>query len=282
MKIGFFCDRGEIPEIGTGHFYRSKWTSESMQRRGHEIINIMPGCYLPNNLDALVIDDLRSQRKLADEAKSNGTKVVLIDGIEEDVMIADLTISSCFNPASQYKGVEYMSFLPRGHREYVPSIHASVFVSMGGYDANNIAYTVIDVLKDMGIDAVVTKSINHGDLAAPGIDVYVGEDYYEPMERCKIGIVNGGLTMFQALHYGLPSLVVPQYDHQLEYVEMVKNGCIVVKHTKDDIQKNINKLLHDADLRRTLSETAQSLVDGRAIERTCDLIEGILWTKKIL
>lgn len=276
MKIGFFCEWGEIPEIGTGHFYRSKWTSEAMKHRGHDTIDIAPGNDLPIDLDVLVIDDLRSQRSLIGMAKYNNTKVVLIDGIEEDVPEVNLAISAKFNIASQYKGIEYMSFLPRGDRSYKSLESTKVFVSMGGFDANNIASTVLEVLQEMGIDAIVTRSINHEDLSSENTEVFVGDDYYIPMEKCKIGVVNGGLTMFQALHFGLPSLVIPQYKHQLEYVQLVKSEVLLAYHNKESIHEGIERLLGSKELRGQLSTRSQNLVDGKAICRTCNLIEGLV------
>lgn len=278
MKIGFFCDLGEIPEIGTGHFYRSKWTAEAMERRGHKTVRIGPGDIIPDDLDVLVIDDLRSQRSVLDEAKANGAKIVLIDGIPEDVPGADLTISARFNTASQYIGTEYMSFLPRGDRKYSDPDNRRVFVSMGGFDANEIAYTALDVLDEIGADAVVTKSINHIDLEErfPNAEIYVGDDYYEPMSTCKIGIVAGGLTMFQAFHFGLPCVVVPQYDHQVEYIRPIRGCCFVsLNRSRESIKTWVDWLLSMKDSRLELSDRSQKAVDGKAIDRTCDLIEGM-------
>jgi len=175
MKIGFFCERGEIPEIGTGHYYRTKWTSEEMIKRGHSATYISVGNDLPVDLDVVVIDDLRSQRTIMDGAIKNGTKVVLIDGVPEDVGDADLTISACFNPLAQYRGVEYMSFLPRGDRQYSSSQPNNIFVSMGGFDANQNALKALSVISELGLKAIVTKSINHPDFTKmfSNIEVFV-------------------------------------------------------------------------------------------------------------
>ena len=279
MKLSFFCERGKMPEIGTGHYYRSIWAIDYLYERGHQAGILMPGEDLSDGIDVLVIDDLRSQRPLMDKARKKGIKVVLIDGVPDDVPYADLSISSCFNPKAEYRGVKYMAFLNRGSRSYnySESIKDTVFVSMGGFDANNIAPMVLGVLREFGLKAVVTKSINHSDFSKvfTDISVYEGDDYYHPMSKCEIGVVNGGLTMFQALHFGIPSLTIPQYDHQRNNIKMVESGCILSEPKKKDIRICLNILLKDENYRRYLSKEAQNLVDGDSIKRTCDLIEEI-------
>lgn len=276
MRIGFFCERGEIPEIGTGHYYRSKWTSEEMALRGHDTINISPDDDLPGDIDILVIDDLRSQKPVMDDAIKRNIKTVLIDGVPGDIANADLTISACFNEKAQYKGVKYMSFLPRGDKQYSVDQPDNIFVSMGGFDANQNAKKALVAINELGLNAIVTKSINHFGFAEvfPNVEVFVGEDYYIPMSKCKVGVVNGGLTMFQAMHFGLPVLAVPQYDHQREYIKAVSGGCW--KTNVKDIKNNLVRLLQSAKIRKSLSTNGQRLVDGKAIGRTCDLIEGIM------
>lgn len=278
MKLTFFCEKGTTPEIGTGHYYRSKWIVDCLWERGHAA-RIISNYKLPEDTDVLVIDDLRSHRRLISKAKYLGAKVVLIDGPFDDVPYADLVISAFYNKKAHYSGIEYMAFLPRGDRKFDKTKTISndpVFVSMGGFDANNLTPMVLKVVREFGLKAIVTKSINHPDFGEwADVEVYEGDDYYIPMSKCSVGIVNGGLTMFQALHFGLPSLAIPQYTHQQELINAVDSGCIETNSYMADIRTCLNILLRDPNYRNYLSDVAQNLVDGGGINRVCDLIEKL-------
>ncbi len=277
MKVAFICERGMTPEIGTGHYYRSKWAADFLRDRGHNTSIIFDGNFSADT-DVLVVDDLRPHRSILSSARDMGIKTVLIDGVSEDVPYADLTISAFFNPKSQYRGIDYMSFLPSGSRKFNKDVNLDkVFVSMGGFDANNIAPMVLGVLHELGLKVIITKSINHANFTEvfPDLEVYEGEDYYLPMSKCMIGVVNGGLTMFQALHFGLPSLAIPQYDHQRDNIQMIHPSCFLTEPNKSDIRVCLSILLRSKNYRNHLSDESQKLVDGKAISRVCDLIEEL-------
>ena len=278
MKIAFYREYGAKKEIGMGHFYRSKTISEALKRKGHNISFIDDGI-LTNDVQVLIIDHISSQNSLILQAKSAGMKIVLIDGAEEDVSLADLSISAFFNKSSQYKGIKYVvvpyHYSTDRYRPYKKN--KSILISMGGYDANNYAELILDVLDELGLNAIVTKSINHQDLKTkyPRIEIFDEEDYYVPMNECIIGIVNGGLTLFQGLYYGLPCLAIPQYEHQKWNIEGVSHCCVPTEPNKDDIKDKIKWLLDSEYLRESMSKLAQYWVDGKGTARVCDLVEGL-------
>lgn len=270
MKLMFFCEHGEIIEIGTGHKYRTQALAGELRLRGHQIVDNLEDC------EVLVIDHLMSQTERILEAKARGVKVVLIDGTESDARLADLTISAFFNKAASYAGLDYMAFPVRFDVEpYDPEIKSDwVFVGMGGFDAGNLAEAAIQTIRWSGMRALVAKSINHPDWSEKyrHVTMFEGSDYYDALSQCVAGITAGGLTLFQALQFGLPCVAIPQYEHQAENISNV-DWCCIPATTKDLVPK-FSQLLNKSK-REQLSSAARFSVDGKAIRRICDLIEGL-------
>ena len=90
-----------------------------------------------------------------------------------------------------------------------------------------------------------------------------------------MGIINGGLTFFQALFYGLPTLAIPQYEHQQTNIDYLKHCCIPTKLDKDDIVKKIGWLIDNEYHRKSLSLLSMHHVDGKGANRICKLIEDL-------
>jgi len=278
MKITFFFEHGQVNEIGTGHLYRTKVLSEELKRRGHKISNVEDGVLISDN-DVLVIDHMFPQTDLIQRAKAAGMKVVLIDGAAQDASSVDTSISAFVNPAATHKGIYYVVFPTNlswdKYRPYKKS--NSVFIGMGGYDANNYAKMAIEVLQDFGMNAIVAKSLNHPNFKEQysNVVMFEEEDYYTAMRECIIGIVNGGLTLFQALYYGLPCVAIPQYEHQNNNIEYVSHCCLPAEPNKEDLKLKISWLMNSEYYREDLSRLAQHYIDGKGIARVCSLIEGL-------
>jgi spore coat polysaccharide biosynthesis predicted glycosyltransferase SpsG len=146
---------------------------------------------------------------------------------------------------------------------------------MGGYDANNLAETAIQAVKWAGRKALVAKSINHPNWSEtyPHVIMFEDKDYYEALRQCVFGITAGGLTLFQALHFGLPCIAIPQYEHQAENIDAVKGSCL--RATTQDILLATDWMLN-RDNRERLSVKARQTVDGKGVQRICNVIEEIL------
>lgn len=262
MRIAFYYEYGRVKEIGTGHYYRSRVLANELVLRGHEIVRPSNKC------DVVVIDHMFSQARLIYELKQRGIKTVLIDGAAEDTDLVDASISVCINRAAKYTGLEYLIIPPIGKERYSTGQSNLVFVSMGGFDYNNYAECVINILGDFGIKAIVTRSINHKFNA----DFFEGADFYMAMGRCKIAITAGGLTMFQCLCFGIPTIALAQYEHQKTNIDLVSSACI--SSDTNRLKEDISDLLLYADL-DDLSIKSQSMIDGKGFLRVCDIVEHI-------
>ena len=278
MKITFYYEYGFKKEIGTGHKYRVKQVGKELEKRGHSVEYTTENVVV-NSWDVLVIDHMDEKSSMIARAKRNNMKVVLIDGVEDDIPNTDISISMFANPSAKYTGLDYAVFpdAPEWANHNVDIHRNTIFVGMGGYDANNYAYLVAEALGLFKINVIVTKSINHvkniSDVNKRAI-FFDEENYYDAMYECDIAITNGGLTLFQSLHYGLPTIAIPQYEHQKLHIAGAKDLCIQAEPDIIDIQQKVNTLLNDEYKRRDVSIRSMNTVDGNGAKRIADLIES--------
>jgi spore coat polysaccharide biosynthesis predicted glycosyltransferase SpsG len=275
MHVAFWYQHGKIDGIGTGHRYRSKAIAEALSKKGHRTTCIEDDV-ISSGPDVIVIDHLAPPPSVAERAKRSGMKVVVIDGNDP---LADVSISAFFNENAKYSGIEYIAFPIHKHTtKYIVSKKSkTVFVSMGGYDKNNYARVVLEVLREMDLFAIVAKSINHTNFEKefPLAKMFHENNYYDAMHECILAITNGGLSLFQSLHYGMPTIAIAQYDHQVTNIDAVNHCCVRAEPDKIDIEASIMTLTGSAYCRKNLSDFARYYVDGKGVERICDIIEGL-------
>lgn len=274
MKIALFCEYGKKREIGTGHLHRLKGLERVLKSRSHEIVWIAPEGVVDKTANVLVIDHVFSQQSIIAQAKDFGLKVVLMDGSEEDVPMVDISISPAYNKLANYTGTKYFVLPYSSEDRYKLDIKSnSVFVGMGGYDANNYAPRICEVLGGFGLNAIVAKSINNSDDVSCIKNAVMFEEYnyYDAMRECIFAITNGGLTLAQALHFGMPTICVPQYEHQRRNAELFPEGCLL--SDIDSLSENIELLVSSSYRRESLSRFGQHYVDGKGLDRVCSLIE---------
>jgi len=278
VKITFFYESGAIPEIGTGHKYRCKEIAKELEKKGHDIA-FMQDEILISNRDIMIIDHIKSQRGLIERAKHAKMKVVLIDGHPDDVELVDLSISAYANPKAQYRGAKYMAFSTLNQYWDKYKAHTkskTIFVGVGGFDYKNIAEFILKALDELGLNAIVAKSINHPNFKEfSRAKVFEEDNYYDAMHECVAAITNGGLTFFQTLYYGMPTLPIAQYPHQQVHIDHLAHCCLPVKLETSDIKEKISWAIDNEYYRRSVSLLAQHFVDGKGTLRICNLIENM-------
>jgi spore coat polysaccharide biosynthesis predicted glycosyltransferase SpsG len=276
MKIAFFYECGKIKEVGAGHKYRSISLATELRKRGHRV-EMPENQNADGDQDVLVVDHVFSQKDLICSAKERGTKVVLVDGAEQDVGIVDESVSCFFNKKAKHTGIRY-AVVPRCYApaRFDRSTNDTVFVSCGGFDAGNYTEMILNVLQKNNFKSVVTAGANNKSVVRKFNNAVLFEDdyYYDAMNQCGLAITNGGLTLFQALHFGMPIIAVPQYEYQKDNIDCVSHCCLPAKPNAEDIEEKL-KWLESRDLRRSLGDIARGWVDGQGIDRVCDIIEGL-------
>jgi spore coat polysaccharide biosynthesis predicted glycosyltransferase SpsG len=255
MKFSFRFDYGQKPEVGTGHKYRCEALGNELRNRGHYV-----SMQDDQEAQVAVLDFVGSAKVFIDEARSRNQKIVLIDGVPEDVPFVDLSISAVFNKGAQYKGLRYTVFPKPFHASFYNAYTLSdtVFVGLGGFDYNNYVDLALQAIGKAGLKALVGKNINLPDISRyPFAQIHDDENYFTAMKNCVMAVTNGGLTLFQALYFGMPCIPIAQYEHQKTNIAMVDYACLPSEPNLESMADKLIWLYKNSDMRNSLSRLAR-------------------------
>jgi spore coat polysaccharide biosynthesis predicted glycosyltransferase SpsG len=105
---------------------------------------------------------------------------------------------------------------------------------------------------------------------------------WELFYKMDMAISGGGMTLFELLCVGIPSIALTQEYKEIEtigYLEknkLVESLGLYEKIKKDDIFKKVNKFISDYNKRMKVSKVGKEIIDGGGGERICDLLENYL------
>jgi len=249
--------------------------------------------------DIYVRDNLSSKAELMSLIKSTGVILVSIDDTGEGAEFADITINPILHDGKAlYEGYDYL-VLPYAEVQTkttqlkVPdSRNKIVFASFGGYDHQNITQKFVESIGysdgNVKFHIVVGNLYDRIDALQniaqdnPDIRIYKSpENYNELLQSADIAIISGGLTLFQAVAYGIPSLVISQYEHQkvnadrLEKFGVIRNLGLANQFDFSTLKSNIYKLMSDEEELISMSNTARRLIDGLGTKEVSSII-GII------
>lgn len=173
-----------------------------------------------------------------------------------------------------------------GARRYGPV--RSVLVSLGGGDHSETLRVVVDAVRSALPDAVIDLVLGTSgvaDLAAErGIRVHrdlKAAAMVTLMLRADLAIGAGGTTSWERCALALPSVSIRLAPNQDGVVEaLVAAGATVDAGPVEDLTvaglaTQIAAIAGDRDHRRTMSENAWQLVDGRGAIRVAHAIDGV-------
>jgi spore coat polysaccharide biosynthesis predicted glycosyltransferase SpsG len=106
------------------------------------------------------------------------------------------------------------------------------------------------------------------------------------LKKTDVGIVSGDPIMFEAMHCGLPSIVLNRDREQLRYSEKFQSrGAVInlglvsqVERTK--LTKALDMLVDNYPRRLALSRKAVKLVDGQGLRRLTEIINMLVTQKE--
>ena len=251
--------------------------------------------------DIFVRDRLNSSAELMNLIKHTGIILITIDDLGEGAEFADITINPILhNGKALYEGYQYLVLpgVPDTEWDRKGDVqNPKVFVFFGGYDYLNITQKFLtsipqdnDVIEyhivvgDLyeNIDLLRKMSCNNGN-----INIYQSpEDFSTIFKNCDLAVISGGLTLFQAVSYGIPSMVISQYKHQLDNAEKLQNygatqslGLFKLVDFSNLVQK-IKALIVDEDKRKKMSNKGRYLIDGlgsREVSSIIGIIDRLKW-----
>jgi spore coat polysaccharide biosynthesis predicted glycosyltransferase SpsG/ribosomal protein S18 acetylase RimI-like enzyme len=247
--------------------------------------------------DVVIIDKLDNDAHLLKEIKSCDVILITFDDLGDGGKYADIRINGIVegetdNARNSYQGSNYI-IIPEYKKKPNTTVKAqckNIFVSFGGYDHLNITLKVLFALESLPDNINVTVAIGSSYPYKKELNQFLTQSnrnfkiFYNPdnfnelLDHADIAIISGGLTLFQSLSRGIPSLIISQYDHQLKTTKKFANLNALINLGKGDtitekeIINRVNNLLSNHELRKELRRTSLTVVDGRGLERVVQLV----------
>jgi spore coat polysaccharide biosynthesis predicted glycosyltransferase SpsG len=186
----------------------------------------------------------------------------------------------------------------RGTRDTVKK----VLLSFGGSDPSNLtlkcleALLFIDFRNTFCIDMVLgasykakTEIKSMADESDLNIQIHndiLPREMATLMMEADIGIITGGLTLYEAASIGLPVIVINTNPHDnvrggLSATEFERRGyglnlTIPDRKGQEEISNAFSRLFHDKELRAEFTKRGKELVDGEGIIRIANFVERVL------
>lgn len=171
---------------------------------------------------------------------------------------------------------------PRRYPERV----GRLIISIGGADENNVTARVLDVLEELadGLEIVVVlgplnahRTALVRQIEASKLKVELLQDVSrmaDVLASCDLGIIAPGTTLQETQFLGLPCLLVVVADNQINGAKFAEENGLAIQADLNDLKAQIIRLLHDAELRRSLGEAGRSFIDGRGRDRVVAAMLG--------
>jgi spore coat polysaccharide biosynthesis predicted glycosyltransferase SpsG len=247
----------------------------------------------------VLIDSKRDVTHTAERLKVNGCRVTLIDNVTHARLVVDAVIYPLEHvepksldwenaKGSVHYGVNYFPL----RKEF---IHVSskkdgsyVLVSMGGADFNNLTKLVVEsldnVLEDEKICVVIGESFAHRAWlsrymrrADRNLSIVEKPAHFaRVLSGAKALITALGVTVYEAAYFGIPTLVINNYESDLsDGVRLEKRGiCKLLGYyrevTPDDIGRNVSMMLRQKAHRKR----ALRGFDGNGAVRIASIVLG--------
>lgn len=267
----FRVDSGNIPELGTGHLFRciniykyliknkinkkkilfitktkgkyktSKIILEKLKINyisiNQEILDFSreEQLYLENFKSKVIIFDRMSKinNLFLSKIRKQYKKIIGIDIIINKNSKIDLLINPLNNKLDSNKKLKNYknNILPSlENKKTFLGKNKNIFTFFGGYDHNRISKKILK-LKIPNTNFIIPKSKNK---------------FYELMCKSDIVLCSGGLTVFDAIYLNKVVIAIPQYNHQLKNLKILKkNGIIFVCKLSTNFEKEIKKIIEN-------------------------------------
>jgi len=317
------CDGGDLPEIGTGHVVRCLAMAHDLaelpgsavafcMRTGREALRVQAAGFEvfaieagqdPNTVlleaaaehdaDVVALDDLGASAPAVAPLRAAGRVVVAIDD-PQSPGAADLSWTVAFpGVGATFEGLDRTVLLapvaaPRSPR--------GVLASFGGFDPADLCGRFLRAWHDAGVERPCTIAVGAGHahldelqaLAAltPGARLVVGADLAALLPDTGVALTNGGTTMLLCAAFGVPSLAVAQYEHQLGMAQQLQDAGaaralgIASEVDFDALVREALRLLDDEPRRIAMSSAGRRALPGfgrRDAVQTLTLVEELPW-----
>jgi len=257
----------------------------------------------------LIIDRLSTDLAWMTDLKSSLRHVVSMDDIGAGAFVADAFINAILHdiPANEagYIGYDYLVLKSNSAsiKTEVPSEVNRIVASFGGHDSRNLMDfflnnfqrddiwlakgTVIELLVGSESKKIIKCWAAQAEKISIRYDVTVSllirpPDFLERLAKADLAVLSGGLTIFDAVSLGVPSIGLPQYLHQLDTLKAltakmaIRLGSHEMKLDQESFTRLFDEMMHSKDKRQLLKKNGPSLIDGKGTERVITILSNFI------
>lgn len=260
-----------------------------------------------NQYEAIIIDMREYGERLSKLLVGHNFKTILFD----DAWCKNIYTDMVFNGTNvksyhQYKKINKNAKLFLGtkywivndefqyHKKNITDIYVKkqyqVIVSMGGADPNNLTTYVVKALlgiQNIKINVIIGPLFHHLSKLKKIISnnkiklIYSTNKMWIELSKADIAISNGGNTLFELATLGIPTLCIPAFKHEIQYVNEFTSKSFAINLGFK--QKNSNKInnaliniLANTQFRKKMCLSGNEILDGKGLSRVVSIISRFL------
>ncbi len=284
------------------------WSGTQVDDGGYQRVRMSPGACWPAEDDpaALLIDIRGSDaaRALCLEARRRGIPVLSIHDLGLEQLPSDVVIDGSVAPGTHgfgehpaaYAGPSYLVLDPefgslRARPREIRRSIGSVVVALGGGDSSRYFSKILEGLRLWNRPVEVTGFSGFSRWGQEQIDsagwapmkfrwAAAGESVAEAMFGADLVFTAGGLTIYESLSAGAPTLglACDEYQHVTVSTLARLGACLDLgmgaQLTAAALPDVLERLARDGGRRMKLSERGRELVDGAGAARVGELVRA--------
>ena len=230
----------------------------------------------------LVITDLRETHRITQAIHRNGSRHISIHDLglaqcDSDVVI-DGSITTLFpykqdKDRSLFLGPQYMVT-----REPVArgELTDTVLVTFGGGSTSNFAMKASEEVWNCGLTPITTRGFI-------GSSPITDDEFARAMATCRFAISGCGVTLYDLLASGVPTVAVAFDRIQLRTAHAFhERGAVVSAGLVERLEPGAllrcsMEMLENQAMIQRLSQVGQMFVDGKGLSRVVEIVRRQLW-----
>lgn len=233
--------------------------------------------------DVLIVD---SYEVRADDGSFCAPMIVAVDDLDRDLAV-DVVVRPApggSGPVHErartvLRGFEFALLRRPVERPPSDTEQRHALVSLGGADTAGRGAAIASRLADQDGSIVVRHAPGPWSVASTHrrvVTVIAPDGLDEELAASPVVITAGGVTMLESLATGCATIVVATAENQAAQVAAVRAaGAALVTEPDADVDAIVSlarELIDDREQQRELASRGRSLIDGRGVERVCEVI----------
>lgn len=201
------------------------------------------------NFDIIIFDRIgKIKKEFIKKLKLKNKKIICLEDQSKNKSLIDLSINSLIfkrniKKKNQLSGFAYNiipSILEKKIKTREKKYIKKIFIFFGGYDHNKIMINLFNIFRKFNKEFTFYIPTEYKKIISlNNIKFYNNKNFFYCLRNTDLVICSGGLIMFDSISNNMPTICVPQYNHQLVNIKKLeKQGCIIsVKNNKNIIKK---------------------------------------------